>query len=182
MTLFPFFQDIEGKTFLVIGGGVVAAEKVHRLRLFTDRILVIAEQTEINEVPVLLRPFRDEDIALGDYVIGATDDPALNAHIAALCRETGKPVNIVDDPALCSFVFPALVKRGDLTAAITTNGKSPAFAQYVRHELEDILPDRTEAILEELHNMRSELKLTVPDQRDRARLLKERLTELLEEP
>ena len=182
MTLFPFFQDIEGQTFLVIGGGAVAAEKVERLQMFTDRILVIAEQTEITEVPVLLRPFRDGDISLGDYVIGATDDRELNRRIASLCKASGKPVNIVDDPALCTFVFPALVKRGDLTAAITTNGKSPAFAQYMRRELEDTLPAKTETILDELYDLRSELKKTVPDQKQRARLLKARLYALLEEP
>ena len=69
MTLFPFFQDIEGQTFLVIGGGAVAAEKVERLQMFTDRILVIAEQTEITEVPVLLRPFRDGDISELDEAV-----------------------------------------------------------------------------------------------------------------
>lgn len=182
MMLFPFFQDIEDRTFLVIGGGAVAAEKVSRLRLFTERILVIAPHTEITSVPVLLRPFQDSDLGLGDFVIVATDNHALSRHIAALCSEKNKPVNIADEPELCTFVFPAVIKREDLTVAVSTNGKSPAFAGLVRQQIEQQLPDRTEAILEELYTLRLTLKETVPDRNRRAQIFKSRLFELLEEP
>ena len=73
MTLFPFFEDIDGKRFVVIGGGRVAKGKVRRLLPFTDNITVISENTDIDFVPVIRRDFRESDILSGDYIIAATD-------------------------------------------------------------------------------------------------------------
>lgn len=187
MVLFPFYQDIEDKTFLVIGGGRIAKEKLEKLRMFTDNIVVVARETDLSleEGPakgitaLLVRPFEDSDLARGDYVIGATDDRELNRHISALCQEQKKPVNVVDDPELCTFIFPSLVKRGDLVVGITTGGKSPAFGQTVRKLLETELPEDTEAIIDDLYALKLQLKETVPDQRERARQLKAYLKERL---
>ncbi|MBQ8063740.1 MAG: bifunctional precorrin-2 dehydrogenase/sirohydrochlorin ferrochelatase [Clostridia bacterium] len=187
MVLFPFYQNIEDKTFLVIGGGRIAKEKLEKLRLFTDNIVVVARETDLTLLnglaegitDLLVRPFEDADLELGDYVIGATDDRELNRHISALCQEQKKPVNIVDDPELCTFIFPSLVKRGDLVVGITTGGKSPAFGQRVRKFLEAELPEDTEAIIDELYALKLQLKETVPDQRERARQLKAYLNERL---
>ena len=180
MRLFPFFQDIEGKTFLVVGGGAVAAEKVKRLRAFTNRIVVIAERSRIRGVRVLRRPFEEADLGLADYCVCATDDAELNAHIASLCAERGIPVNVADNPALCGFVFPALVKRGDLVIGITTGGKSPAYASLLREQIETMLPEHVETVLERLGEMRRSLRRRVPDQVKRkeiCRLLMETLLE-----
>jgi len=72
-------------------------------------------------------------------VIGATDDPELNQQISMAAQERGLPVNIVDTPALCSFVVPATLRRGELTIAIGTGGLSPALAKKLRQELEQYL-------------------------------------------
>ncbi|MBR5753006.1 MAG: bifunctional precorrin-2 dehydrogenase/sirohydrochlorin ferrochelatase [Clostridia bacterium] len=199
MTLFPFFEDITGKTFLLIGGGRVAAGKLEKLLPFTDRIRIVAEEAPFLESfcadrgvplgtdpegdvrPVLLqRAFRDEDLDGADYVIGATDDRPLNRHVSELCRQKKLPVNIVDDAELCTFLFPSLVKRGDLVAGITTAGKSPGFGQFVRRTLDEALPENTEDIIDELYALKLQLKQDVPEQADRAKLLKQRLNELLE--
>lgn len=179
MTPFPFFEDIDGKTFLVIGGGKVAKGKVKRLKPFTDNILVLAKETDIQGVCVLRKAFEENDLDLGDYVIGATDDCALNESIAALCRQKNIPVNIVDAPSLCTFIFPSLIKRGDLIVGICTGGKSPAMSQYIRGEIEQALPDNVEEILDELSDLRERLKQEVPNQADRAAILKKKLTELV---
>ena len=180
MKLFPFFQDIEGKTFLVVGGGAVAAEKVQRLQAFTDRIVVIAERSEISGVTVLRRPFAEADLSLADYCICATDNAELNARIAGLCAERGIPVNVADDPALCSFVFPALVRRGDLVIGITTGGKSPAYASLLREQIETMLPEHVETVLERLGGMRRSLRRRVPEQAKRRRICRLLLKTLLE--
>lgn len=86
MILFPFYADIENKTFLVIGGGRVAKEKIEKLRLFTGRIIVIARETDMTDVEVRRKPFEDSDLALGDICIVATPDRELNRHIAELCK------------------------------------------------------------------------------------------------
>lgn len=189
MTLFPFFEPLEEKTFLLVGGGYIAKEKLEKLRLFTDSIVVVATETDLSltEGPargildLRKRPFEDADLEGADYVIGATNDRELNRHISELCREQKKPVNIVDDPELCSFIFPSLVKRGDLVVGITTGGKSPAFGQRVRRLLERELPENTEELIEELYRYKQELKQTVPDQKERGKLIQARLRELLEE-
>ena len=200
MTLFPFFGPIDGRTFLLMGGGNVAARKLKALLPFTDRVLIVAEDSDAVEAvcremektpgtdpdgsvwPVLLRrAFRDTDLEPADYVIGATDDRELNRHISELCRQKKIPVNIVDDAELCTFIFPSLVKRGDLVAGITTGGKTPGFGQYVRKTLEEALPDNTEAIIDELYTYKLQLKETVPEHTERARLLREHLAELLKE-
>ena len=175
MKLFPLWIDIEDKTFLVIGGGRVGAGKVERLKQFTERIVVIAEESAIEGA--VLKPFEDGDLERGDIVIAATDDPALNQHVSELCQKRGIPVNVVDCPELCTFIFPAFVKRGDLTVAVTTAGRSPAFSAWMRERVEEIVPENTEEILDAMAALRIELRERVPDQRERARILKERLAE-----
>lgn len=191
MNLFPFFQDLTGRHIVLVGGGHVAREKLEKLLMFTENISVIAEDTSVVDaflrergstaVRVRNKTFEDFDLADADVVIGATDDRDLNRHISGLCKEHKVPVNIVDDAELCTFIFPSLVKRGDLVVGITTAGKSPAFGQHVRRTLERALPEDTEAIIDELYALKLELKATVPEQKERARQLRARLAELLAE-
>jgi siroheme synthase-like protein len=181
MTLFPFFEDIDNKTFLVIGGGKVATGKVEKLKQFTNNIVVIAKQTNITNVNVINKEFSEDDLLLADYVIGATDDSAVNEQIYYLCKAKNIPVNIVDNPQLCTFIFPSLIKKGDLTIGITTSGKSPATSQYIRQEIEKILPNNIEFVLDEMSKFRQNLKSQVPNQNDRAKILKEKLAELINE-
>lgn len=179
MTLFPFFENIEDKTFLVIGGGKVAKGKINRLKQFTDNIIIISDITDITGFKVIEKQFEENDLTLGDYVISASNDRELNKRISLLCQERGIPVNVVDDPELCTFVFPSLIKRGDLTVGICTGGKSPAVSKYIRKEIENILPENIESIIDEMGALRERLKAEIPNQKDRAEILKNRLTELM---
>ena len=191
MNLFPFFQDLTGKHIVLIGGGRVAREKLEKLLMFTEDITVLAEDSAVVDAFLLERvapgvrvrnkSFEDADLTEADVVIGATDDRALNRHISELCRGRKIPVNIVDDAELCTFIFPSLVKRGDLVVGITTAGKSPAFGQYVRRTLDEALPENTEDIIDELYALKLQLKATVPEQKERARQLRAWLAELLEQ-
>lgn len=177
MTLFPFFENIEGKTFLVVGGGKVAKGKIKRLRQFTDNIKVIASESDIDGY--IQKDFEESDLSFADYVIGASDDRELNKRISLLCQKQNIPVNIVDNPELCTFIFPSLIKHGDLTIGICTGGKSPAMSKYIRKEIESILPDNIENIIDEMSTLREQLKKDVPNQKDRAELLKNKLAELM---
>lgn len=177
MTLFPFFEDIENKAFLVIGGGRVAKSKIKHLKQFTDNIIVIASESDIDGF--IQKKFEESDLDSADYVIGASDDRKLNKRISLLCQERGIPVNIVDDPSLCTFVFPSLIKRGDLTIGIATNGKTPVLSQYLRKEIENLIPDDIESIIEEISVLKEQLKKEIPNQKDRAKILKNRLAELM---
>ena len=86
MVYFPFYCDITDRTFLVIGGGKVAEEKVNRLLRFTDSIVVVAPETGIKGVRVLRREYREEDLALGDFVVAATGIREVDRKVAAQCR------------------------------------------------------------------------------------------------
>ncbi len=181
MSLFPLFVNIEEKTFLIIGGGSVAAGKVKRLKQITNKIIVIAPQTKIEDVDIqiLHRAFVREDLALGDYIVAATDDRALNAQIAAWCGELGKPVDVADDPALCTYTFPAFISKGELTVAISTNGTSPAYAKRLREQIEALIPEDIDAVLEEMAALREKLQCEVPDGKVRRKMLRDALDEKL---
>lgn len=168
MTIYPLFENIDGKTFLIIGGGNVAAGKVRRLLQFTNRIVVVARQTQIKGVQVLRKDYEPADLTLGDYVVVATSNRELNKEIADECRRQRIPVNVVDDPALCSFIFPSVIKRGDLTIGISTGGTSPAYAQQLRGEIEEVLPADIAPILERMGRLRRTVPSRIADTHQRA--------------
>lgn len=179
MGYFPFYYDITGRTFLVIGGGKIAAEKVSRLKQFTDAIIVVAPETEISGVKVLRRAFREEDLSLGDFVVAATGIREVDRAVASECRRRGIPVNAVDDQASCDYIFPSIIKRGDLTVAISTSGKSPAYAMQLRREIEQILPPEIEEILARMGRLRGEVAKRIPEQRRRADCYRKLLAALI---
>ncbi len=179
MTVFPLFENIDGKTFVIIGGGSVAKGKVNRLLAFTNRIVVIAEETDITNVKVLRKKYDHEDLEQADFVIAATDDRSVNQEIAAYCKEHRIPINVVDDPELCSFIFPSVVKRGDLTVGISTGGASPAYSQLLRKTLENNLPDRIGGILERMGKLRRVVPKEIKEQKRRSACYKAILSELL---
>lgn len=175
MTLFPFFEDIDGKRFVVIGGGRVARGKVSRLLPFTDNITVISENTDIDFVPVIRRKFTQSDILSGDYIIAATDSEETNREIFALCQKHRKPVNTVDDPEKCTFIFPSLIKRGELVIGISTTGKSPALSKHLRQQMEAELDGDIEKVLDKMGLLRVRLKALIPEQRKRSEILQRAL-------
>lgn len=177
---FPLFVDLTGKPCLVIGAGSVAARKVRMLADFGARVTVVASRGGVPASPewdsadVLFhrRPFRDADLAGMTLAVAATDDAALNARIASLCRERGVPVNVVDDPANCTFIFPAIAKKGPVVAAVSTGGVCPVATQVVRDRVAELLTDRFCETVERLGAQREALKREIPNpaaRRDRMR-------------
>lgn len=184
MAYFPFYTDISKKTFLVVGGGRVAQEKVNRLRRFTEDIIVIAPDTAIvpeitGGLRVLRREYQEEDLDMADYVVAATGIQEVDRKVAKDCRRRGIPVNVVDDRDYCDFIFPAIAKRGDLTVAVSTGGTSPAYARQLRQEIEEMLPPEIERILARMGEVRSEAAEKISDQKKRAAFYKKLLAELI---
>jgi siroheme synthase-like protein len=188
MELFPFFQDISDKTFLVIGAGKVAQEKVHRLLLFQTHIVVLAKEVpeefeaffRESGIPVQQEAYRREVLSLGDYIIAATNDQSLNQQIAEDAGEQRKPINVVDNAELCTFIFPAVVKNGDLAVGITTNGKSPAASSYVRKTLEEMLPEHMGDIIRRMGEMRNRISEEIGSQQMRKAFYQQVLALLIE--
>ena len=174
MPWFPMFVQLKGADALLVGGGTVALRKAEKLLPYGPRITVVAPDIipELAALPGLAlcrRPFEESDLqghlAL---VIAATDDTALNRKIAALCREKRIPVNVVDDPEACGFLFPALVRRGRLSVGISTGGASPTAAVWLKERIESILPPHFGAALDRLEALRPALKAQIPEEHDRA--------------
>ena len=172
MAYFPFFVDLAGQRGLIVGGGTVALRKVEKLLPYGPGLTVVAPEpvSELAALPVELtrRPFQETDLDRADFVIAATDDEQENHRISALCQERRLPVNVVDDKGACSFLFPALVRRGSLSVGVSTGGSSPTAAIWLKKQIEAILPEQTEEILTWLEEQRPILKERLPDQRARA--------------
>ena len=178
MGYFPFFVELKGKEGLIVGGGRIAAHKIEKLKPFGARLIVVASYIaeDLKADPDLIcleRPFQDTDVEEKCFVIAATDDGKLNAHISALCKEKNILVNVVDDQEKCSFIFPSLVREGKFCAGISTEGASPMTAAYFRSRLAAALPENMEEILDMLAAFREPVRREIPDGRVRAAVLKE---------
>lgn len=144
----PAFLDIAGRPCLVVGGGEVAARKIALLERAGGRVRVISPEL----VPSLSRgvaagrirhteqEFSPDQMDGAAVVIAATDDRALNARVSWEARQRNIPVNVVDDPALCTFQVPAIVDRDPVLIAVSTGGASPVLARWVRRRIETLLP------------------------------------------
>lgn len=145
MSYYPALLDLEDKLVAVIGGGRVAARKVAsllevgaRVRLVSPRLAPETQaQTSDPGLELRQREFHPNDLDGACLVICATDIESLNRSVAAEAEKRGLFVNVVDVPPLCSFIVPAVVRRGELTVAVSTGGASPAAARRLRERLQD---------------------------------------------
>lgn len=144
MKYYPVNLNIQDRRCLVIGGGSVGTRKVMTLLDCGAIVEVVATDVSdrlldlsINEtISIAKRPYQSSDLKGAFLVIGATNNEELNIKISRDAEHIGILCNIADQPEACNFILPAIVNRGDLIIAISTSGKSPAFAKKLRKELE----------------------------------------------
>lgn len=178
MPLFPMFVDLKDKTVLIAGGGSVALRKLQKLTPYGVSPTVVApdilpELAAVPGVKLHRRTFRPSDLRPRPVlVIAATNDRKVNRYISMLCKKRHIPVNVADDPALCSFVFPALVQRGEFSAGISTGGASPTAAVYFKERLTELLPENLEELLVWLRSKRQAIKASIPEPERRAAFLR----------
>ena len=165
---FPLFIELENRPCLVVGGGKVAARKAAALAEFGARVVQVAPE-------VSGRGFEDSDVEGKALVVAATDDSAVNRRVADLCKAKGVPVNVVDDPANCTFVFPAIFRKDPIVVAVSSGGACPVAAKLVRDRIAGLVPDDFASAVEDLGARREELKRTYPDPRERMRVCEEAL-------
>ncbi|MBV8938473.1 MAG: uroporphyrinogen-III C-methyltransferase [Alphaproteobacteria bacterium] len=149
MAYIPFFLNVEpADRIVIIGGGAVALAKTQALRSAGAALHVVAEKLLPELHWTIQRLGGTVDVSLYEarflygakLVIAATSDKALNARIRADARGLGIPVNVVDTPELCDFIFPAVVERGDIQIAISTSGINPTLARLLKRRIEQLLP------------------------------------------
>ena len=143
-SLFPMFMKLEGRRCLVVGAGKVGEPKIGGLIDTGARIHVVAlEATEAvhawaraGKITLEIRPFIESDLEGAFLAVVATASRSLNESIYREAQRRRVLCNVVDVPEYCDFYYPAVVRRGDLQIAISTNGQSPSLAQKLRQQLE----------------------------------------------
>ncbi len=149
-TYLPVLLSLKNRACLVVGGGQVALRKVDTLLDYNGKITVIAPEP-VNKIQYYAergflqlekREYHSPEAANYGLVISASDDSEINKSVYEDCHAAGVPVNVVDNPPLCDFIFPAILKRNCLTIAIATDGKAPFLSGHLRYVLENIFPER----------------------------------------
>jgi precorrin-2 dehydrogenase/sirohydrochlorin ferrochelatase len=178
-TLFPIFLKLEHRPCLVVGGGPVGEAKVQGLVAAGADVRVVAPQAtdavaswaRSGKIAWKQRAFEKGDLEGIFLVVVATSNRELNERIFQEARRRSILCNVVDDPPHCDFYYPAVVRRGDLQIAVSTNGHSPALAQRLKRELEDQFGPEYEAWIKQLGRARMELFRRSVDSESRRRLL-----------
>jgi len=166
MSLFPMFVKLRGRTVVVVGGGAVAEGKISGLFAAEASVRVVAPEATPQIVKWAIegnlvwiaRKFLPSDLDGASLVVAATSASGINHAVFEECEARGIFCNAVDDVENCHFYYGAVVQRGDLQLAISTNGKSPALAQRIRKELEEAYGEEYAAWLEKLGSTRDVLR------------------------
>ena len=185
---YPAMLDLAGRDALLVGGGEVAAQKAGqlldagvRLRIVAPRLAEpLRARVDAGEARWEQRSVRPGDTQGSAVVVCATDDREANRRVHDEAVAAGILVNVVDDPELCTFIVPSVVRRGTLQVAISTQGRSPAFAKFVRLHLEDAVGEEFGRLAELAGRMRDRARQAGVSYQDRDRAAAEALPRLLE--
>ena len=171
MDYFPFFFDLRGRRVLIAGGGEVARRKAALLARAGAMIVAVAPKVSPDLAKIVAEARRKnyaaDDLDGAAAAIAATDDDALNRRVSEDARARKIPVNVVDCPALSDFIFPAIVSRPPMTAAISSGGASPVLARSIRAKVEELLPPRLGRAAELFAGFRGQVQQRLPFARRR---------------
>lgn len=148
MNFLPVFLRVKDRSCLVVGGGEVAARKVDLLRRAQAHVTlvapvlcpVLAALHKQGQVAWRQGCFEEQDLSEHVLVVAATNDTAVNKTVSILATQYRLPVNVVDQPELCSFIFPSIIDRSPVVIAVSTGGASPVLARLLRVKLETTIP------------------------------------------
>ncbi len=178
---YPMMVDLEGHQVLVVGGGKVAERKISSLLTANAKVTVVSPSStstiwsyaKQKQIQLYQRNYQSSDGTGCFLVIAATNEPQVNQQVYQDAKAQGQWINVVDQPSLCNFTMPSIIKRGKLMITISTDGASPALAKQVRQELETKYGYEYELLLELTQEIRHRLQWEVDDSKLRYQLLKE---------
>jgi precorrin-2 dehydrogenase/sirohydrochlorin ferrochelatase len=192
MDVYPIgLIGLEQQKTVVIGGGKVAARKVTGLLEAGAQVTVISPAfvpelrvlAGSRRVTLTARAYQDGDLADAFLVIAATNNAGINERVWQEARTQGCLVNVVDHPAHCNFIVPAVVRRGEVAVTVSTGGASPALARRLREQLESLIGPEVGELADLLAELRPELQTRFPDEELRTqaafRLVDSNLAELI---
>ena len=145
MDYLPAFHNVRGKCCLVVGGGEVGTRKAGVLLEAGAKVRVVApdishELSSHPGVESITASFAPQHLEGAVIVIAATNDREVNRQVSELAQSRNIPVNVVDDPELCSFIMPAILDRSPLMVAFSSGGGSPVLTRMMRGKLETVIP------------------------------------------
>lgn len=175
---FPIFLDLSGAVCLVVGAGAVSTRKARAAleagavaRVVAPEVCEEMRSLAGERLTIETRPWRPSDLDGVSLVFTAASDPAVNAQVAREARARRIPVNSADDPGNCTFILPAVLRRGTVCVAVGTGGASPSLSRTLRDRLETVLPPEIAVLAGLLSALRPEVRRLVPDAARRRRLL-----------
>lgn len=169
------FADLRGRRCVVVGGGLIAQRKAATLLACGARVTVVSPSATSRlraaarqgKVRLLARAFRPADVRDAWLVCAATSDERVNAQVYRAATQRRIFTNVVDRKPLCSFIAPAISRRGGLTVAVSTGGASPSIAQQVRNRVDRCLGAEYAPMLRLLESLRGQAKRALPTYQDR---------------
>lgn len=180
MSYFPFFIDIKNRKSLVVGSGEIARHKIELLKDFEADITCISkEPLDLEGISFIQKEIDKDDIDAYFLVIAATENRQLNSNIGKWCREKNILVNVVDQKEDCTFIFPAIVKKEEITAAFSSGGENPLICSYLKKRYEEIIDEKILLANRKVSEKRKELMNI--DYKSRKEILMKLLDEYLSE-
>jgi precorrin-2 dehydrogenase/sirohydrochlorin ferrochelatase len=170
-TYYPVYIELREQPCVVIGGGKIAEGKVAGLLAARANVTVISpdltahlrELVEEKKITYIARTYQPGDLTGAFMVICATDQAEINYQVWQEASANRQLVNVVDDTPRCNFIAPSILRKGDLTIAISTSGKAPALAVRLKERLQRELGPEYERFLELAGELREPLARHIPD-------------------
>ncbi len=162
----PIGFRLDGRKCLVVGGGAVAFRKAKALVEKGADLTVIAPEhnaglrqfADEGRLTLINRAYESPEAENYGIVICATDDENVNQTVYDDCIKAKVPVNVVDDPVRCDFIFPAVIHRGSLTVAVSTDGRAPFLTAHIRRLLESVFGPQWQAVTDLAEAFRAEVR------------------------
>ena len=185
MSYFPVSLKFDDKNVLLIGGGTISTFKLKKIKMYQPKsITCIAKKfsdeflsTCEDHFVLKERSFDERDLDGADIVIVAIEDMALQESIYSMCKERKVLCNCVDLIHCCDFIFPSIIKRGDISVAITSNGRVPGFSATLKDYLEKYIPEELEMGFQEVLKLRQ----TLPPGPERMKLIRAKAKQFFDE-